>query len=169
MSELVGKLAVMQLRTNMFPRMPGYVQGLFPKVTDTIITGSQDMVPNIVLGSYEDQGANPATPMITVHAEGPQEGLVNVWRHLKLFVDIWLSSDVGPNIEGRTTAGIIYQYVNKALQNVNWSGRWQQGADFVQVERCFEAERSSILFEPTTKTYHIANIYNLEALCQTWY
>lgn len=165
MSEAVGRLAVLQLRTNMFPKLPQSVQQLFSNVTDSF---SGQSVPNIVLGEYQDFGVNVPTPMITVHCEGPQEGMVNVWRHLKLFVDIWLGSNVAPNVNGRTTASIIYQYVNAALQNVNWSGRWGAGADFVQIERCFEAERSSILFD-NQKTYHIANVYNVEALSRTWY
>lgn len=172
MSEKVARLAVQQLRLAMFPSLPDDVQTLFPKIQDTIVQGGQDTVPNIVVGEYSDYGARTSTPMIAVHCEGPQEGIVNVFRHLSLSIDIWIDGTSGGNVDGRRIVSIIYEYVNKAFQNINWSGSGipgKKGTDFVQIKRCYEIERSQILFEETSKIYRIANIYRVEALSQTWY
>jgi hypothetical protein len=170
MSELVARLAVSQLRNVMFSQLPGDVQSLFPLIEDPLVENGQTQVPNIVVGEYADYGANAPTPMIAVHCEGPQEGIVNVWRHLKLSIDMWVSGNTGGNVDGRRIVSIIYEYVNRALQNINWSGRGgAAGSSFVQIKRSYESERSSILFEPTNKIYRISNIYTIEALSQSWY
>lgn len=172
MSEKVARLAVQQLRIGMYPLLPQDVQEIFPLVEDTLVQGGTDKVPNVMVGEYSDFGGRAGTPMIAVHCEGPQEGIVNVYRHLNLSVDIWIDGTSGGNVDGRRVVSIIYEYVNRALQNVNWSGSGKPGAkgnDFVQIQRCYETERSSILFEETGKVYRIANIYKVEALSQSWY
>lgn len=172
MSEKVARLAVQQLRNNMYPNLPDDIKSVIPLIQDPIVQGNTDQVPNIIVGEYQDLGVNVTTPLLTVHCNGPQEGIVNVWRHLGLHIDIWVGGNVGGNVDGRRIVSIIYEYVNRALQNINWSGSGvpgQKGKDFVQIERCYELERSPILFEPTGKVYHIANVYRVEALCQTWY
>jgi hypothetical protein len=163
MSELVARLCVQQLRNKMFPTLPKAVQDMFPTVQDTIVQQGSDEVPNIVVGEYSDFGVNTPTPMIAVSASGPQEGIVNVYRHLKLSVDMWIGGDKAGNVEGRRIVSIIYEHVNRFLQNVNWTGQK------VQIERCYEEERSPIMFDPTGKVYRIANIYRVEALSAVWY
>ena len=170
MSELVARLAVSQLRNNMFPALSQDMQALFPKTVDPLVQDGQTQVPNIVVGEYADYGANAPNPMITVHCEGPQEGIVNVWRHLNLTIDMWIGGDKGPNVDGRRFVSIIHEYVNRFLQNVNWSGRGgSKGSSYVQIQRSYETERSPILFDPTNKVYRISNIYRVEAVSQTWY
>lgn len=168
MSESLARLAVNQLRKNMYPNLPQDVQNIFPKIADPFTLVS-DPVPNIVVGEYTDFGMNAQSPVIAVHCEGPQEGIVNVWRHLKLSIDIWIGGNTGGNVDGRRIVSIIYEYVNRALQNVNWSGEPSPGADYIQIQRCFESERSSILFDTNNKAYRIANIYQVEAISKTWY
>jgi len=155
----------------MFPALPQDIQSIFPRTTDTLVMAGQSQVPNIVVGEYADYGANAATPMIAVHCEGPQEGIVNVWRHLSLSIDIWMGGDSAPNVDGRRTVSIIYEYVNRSLQNINWSGNGGvAGSGFVRIKRCYESERSPIMFDPTNKVYRIANIYKTEAICSSgWY
>lgn len=169
MSELVARLAVQQLRNKMFPSLPSTFQKILPLVQDPLVEDGPTQVPNIVVGEYQDFGANAPTPMITVHCDGPQEGIVNVWRHVNLYIDIWLNGSVSGNVDGRRVISVLYEYINRSLQNVNWSGRGSPGSSFVQVQRCYEIERSTIQFEPTDKTYHLANIYKVEAVSQTWY
>lgn len=168
MSELVARLAVNLLRNGMFPQLPADVRQLFPLITDTLVQKGQIQVPNIVVGEYVDYGANSASPMIAVHCEGPQEGIVNVWRHLNLSVDMWIGGDQTGNVDGRRFVSILYEYVNRSLQNINWSGG-VPGSSYVQIQRSYELERSPILFEPTNKTYRISNIYRVEAISKTWY
>lgn len=162
MSELIARLAVQQLRNKMYPALPDTVQKLFPQISDPVVSGST-LVPNIVVGQYSDFGVGAATPMIAVNASGAQEGIVNVYRHLNLSIDIWVGGDKAGNLDGRRVVSIIYEYVNKSLQNVNWSGQ------LVQIERCYETERPAIMFDPTGKLYRIANIYRVEALSAKWY
>lgn len=171
MSELVARLAVQQLRNKMFPALPQDIQSIFPQISDTLVQGGANQVPNIVVGEYVDYGANAASPMIAVSCEGPQEGIVNVWRHLNLTVDMWISGEMGGNVDGRRVISIIYEYVNRALQNINWSGNGGiVGSGFVRIKRSYESERSKILFDPTNKAFRIANIYKVEAICDTgWY
>jgi hypothetical protein len=169
MSLIVSRLAIQQLRTNMFLKLPVDIQNLFPTTYDAL-TGSESNTHNIVNGEYQDFGVNATTPMITVHSEGIQEGIVNVWRHIDLHIDIWVGGNVAPNVDGRRFISIVYEYINKALQNVNWSGRGgMAGGDYVQIQRCYETERSSIIFEPTGKVYHLSNVYRVEAISQSWY
>lgn len=169
MSELVARLAVAQLRTNMFPLLSPDIQKMFPLITDPILSG-ENKVPQIIVGEIQDLGVGVVTPLITVNCSGVQEGLVNVYRHLDLRVDIWCGGNLAPGLDGRRLISNIYEYVNRALQNVNWSGRGGAlNVSYVQIKRCFETQRSPILFEPATKMYHIANGYRVEALSQTWY
>jgi len=169
-SELVARLAVQRLRNVMFPLLPTDVQNLFPMTTDPLVDNGQTEVPNIVVGEYSDFGANAATPMITVHCEGPQEGIVNVWRHLNLTADMWIGGDQAANVDGRRIVSIIHEYTNRSLQNINWSGRGgAAGSSYVQIKRCYEVERSPILFESTNKIYRISEIFRVEALSQSWY
>ena len=168
MSEKVARLAVNQLRNVMFPALPADVQKLFPKTTDALMSGT-NQVPNIMVGSYQDLGANTGTPLITVYCDGAQEGIVNVYRHLDLHIDIWLGGDVAANMDGRRLVSTIYEYINRSLQNINWSGTVKPGAGYVSIQRCYETERSPILFEPTNKIYHLSNTYRVEAISQSWY
>lgn len=169
MSELVARLCVQQLRNKMFPALPSDVQNLFPQIADPLVQNSTTMVPNIVVGEYVDYSANAATPMMAVHCEGPQEGIINVLRHLNLSIDMWIGGDVAGNVEGRRVVSIIYEYANRALQNINWSGK-APGSSYVQIERSYETERSPIIFDGTTKVYRIANIYRVEAISRDgWY
>lgn len=164
MSELVARLAVHQLRTYMFPALPAGVSKKFPLISDPLVSGTTQ-VPNAVVGQYQDYGANAVLPGIFVYAEGAQEGLVNVFRHLTLHVEPWAPcSNPGPNVDERKFMGILYEYINRCLQNTNWSGSG------VRIQRCYEIERSPMLFEPTNKVYHIANAYRVEALSNVgWY
>jgi hypothetical protein len=168
MSELVARLAVNLLRNGMFPQLPVDIQSLFPLITDPLVENGQTQVPNIVVGEYVDFGSNAATLMMAVHCEGPQEGIVNVWRHLSLTVDIWASGDSASNVDGRRVVSIIYEYTNRALQNINWSGG-AKGSSYVQIERSYELERSPIIYDAQTKVYRISNIYRVEALSNKWY
>lgn len=163
MSELVARLAVKQLRNKMFSQLPESVQNMFPLITDVVVQQGDDKVPNIVVGEYSDFGVNAASPMVAVSCKGPQEGVVNQYRHLDLSIDIWVGGDKAGNREGRTVVSIIYEYVNRFIQNVNWSGQK------VSIARCYETERSPIMFDPTGKVYRIANIYRVEALSAVWY
>lgn len=169
MSELVSRLAVQQLRNLMFPQLPQDIQGLFPLIADPLVENGQTQVPNIVVGEYVDFGANASTPMLAVSCKGAQEGIVNVWRHLDLTIDMWINGNAGGNVDGRRVVSILYEYTNRALQNINWSGA-APGSSYVQVQRCYETERSPILFEPTAKIYRISNIYKVEAISgKGWY
>jgi hypothetical protein len=162
MSEKVARLAVRALRNNMFPGLPDYIRNKFPMVKDPVVSPTEP-VPNIVVGRYVDFGANAASPMIAVVCDGAAEGMVNVYRHLNLRIDIWLGGDVAGNVDGRRFVSIIYEHIFENLQNTNWSG------DSIDIERCYETERSEILFEPQNKIYHIANTYRVEALSKLWY
>lgn len=164
MSELVARLAVAQLRKFMIPALPSDVSSKFPLINDPLVSGNTQ-VPNIVVGQYQDQGANAALPMITVYCEGASEGLVNVYRHLTLHVDIWVGpATPGPNADERRFVSIVYEYIFRSLQNTNWSGQK------VRIERSYEIERSPILFEPASKIYHLSNSYRVEALSAAgWY
>jgi len=168
MSEQVARLCVNTLRSSMFPLLPPDVQSKFPLISDPLVAGN-NQVPNIIVGEYQDTGANAATPMVTVNCNGAQDGLVKVYRHLDLFVDIWVGGNIAPNVDGRRFVSIIYEYVNRTLENTNWTGVAQPGGSTVQIERCYETERSKIMFDPQNKIYHISNIYRVEALCKTWY
>jgi len=170
MSEKVARLAVQQLRKNMFPQLPQDIQDLFPKTTDPLgprpADGSipdLDQVPNIMVGQYQDFGANAGTLLVTVYSSGSAEGIVKVYRHLELYVDIWVSSAESSNVEARRIASIIYEYIFRNLHNKNWSG------ENIQIERCYEIERSPILFDGQNKICHIANVYRVEALSAVWY
>jgi len=169
MSEQVARLAVNLLRKSMYSALPQDVQAMFPPYTDPLLPQNKNPVPNIVVGEYRDFGVNVPTPLITVNCDGAQEGLVNVYRHLNLNIDIWIGGNVAPNVDGRRLISIIYEYINRSLQNVNWTGVPNAGGNTIQIERCYETERSRILFEASTKVYHLANIYRVEALCKTWY
>jgi len=163
MSELVSRLAVQQLRNLMFPALPPDIQSKFPQISDPIVAGD-NQVPNIVVGQFQDFGANPATPMIAVYCEGAAEGLVNVYRHITMHVEPWVPAPTpGPNADARRFLSILYEYIFRSLQNVNWSG--QQ----VRIERCYEIERSPILFEPQNKIYHLSIAFRVEALSLAWY
>lgn len=162
MSERVARLAVSALRALMFPQLPSQIQQLFPMIADPLIAGD-NKVPNIVVGEYEDFGSAAGLPMITIHCDGAVEGMVNVYRHLTLTVDIWTGAGEAVNVDGRRVASTIYQYVFQNLQNTNWSG------NKVEIARCYEVDRSKILFEPESKIYHIANLYRVEALSAVWY
>lgn len=164
MSELVARLAVQQLRKFMLPALPSDVASKFPLTGDPLVSGDTE-VSNIVVGQYQDQGANAALPMITVYCEGAAEGIVNVFRHLTLHIDIWVGGTTpGPNADERRFVSILYEYIFRSLQNTNWSGQK------VRIERCYEIERSPILFEPTNKIYHLSNTYRVEALSAAgWY
>ena len=168
MSEKVARLAVTTLRNSMFPLLPQQIRDMFPKILDPLVDQTEK-VPNIVVGQYQDFGANAGLPMIAVNCEGASEGIVNVYRHITMHVDIWVGANQSPNVDARRIASIIYEYVFRSLQNVNWSSKLVDGISAVQIERCYELERSAILFEPTNKIYHIANSYRVEALSQTWY
>jgi hypothetical protein len=162
MSEKVARLAVAALRSKMFPQLPKTVQDLFPQVSDPLVQPTEQ-VPNIIVGEYQDQGAGAALPMVTVHCEGAAEGIVNVYRHITMHVDIWVSAAQTPNVDARRIISTIYEYVFKNLENTNWSGQ------DIQIERSYEIERSAILFEPQNKIYHISNAYRVEALSKVWY
>ena len=169
MSEQVSRLAVQHLRKKMFPLLPSEIQKTFPLISDPLVE-DDNKVPKIVVGTLTEYGANTATPAITVNCEGEADGIVNVYRHLLLHVDIWAGGNIASNVDGRRFVSIVYQHVFDALQNINWSGRGgSPNTDYVQVERCYETQRSAIMFEPAQKIYHIANTYRVEALCQTWY
>lgn len=160
MSEKVARLAVSKLRTFMFPQLPVALRAMFPLITDPLVKGDTK-VPNIVVGDQADFGANTAnTAMVTVNAEGATDGIVNVYRHIQLNVDIWASQ---PNVDGRRVASIIYEYVFNNLCNTNWTG------DGIAIQRSYEIERSPVLFEPQNKIYHISNKYRVEAISETWY
>lgn len=169
MSEQVSRLAVQQLRNVMFPTLPDFIKEKFPTTTDPLVAADA-AVPNIFVGDITEGGANSGTPAITVNCEGSAEGSVKVYRHLLLHIDIWVGGNVAASGAGRRFVSILYQHIFDSLQNVNWSGRGgAQGSDYVQIKRCFESLRSSIMFEPTTKIYHLSNTYQVEALCKTWY
>jgi hypothetical protein len=162
MSELVARVAVQLLRNYMFPALPQDMQEKFPTYADPLVSNNQ--VPNIIAGQYQDLGANATTPLITVHCEGAAEGLVNVYRHITMHVDIWVGAPTpGPNIDERRFISILYEYIYRSLQNTNWSGQK------VRIERSYEIERSPILFEPQTKMMHLSNSYRVEALSTVWY
>jgi hypothetical protein len=162
MSELVARQAVAYLRKFMVPALPPGV--VLPTTSDPLVAGNTQ-VPNVVAGQYQDQGANAALPIICVYCEGAQEGIVNVFRHVTLHIEPWAScSAPGPNADERRFISILYEYINRCIQNVNWSG---QG---IRVERSYEIERSPILFDPTNKVYHVSNSYRVEALSNKgWY
>jgi hypothetical protein len=164
MSELVARLAVQQLRNIMFPALPPTVQQLFPLIADPIVDGATQ-VPNIVVGQYQDYSANAPLPIICVYCEGAAEGLVDVYRHLTLHIEPWASAATpGPNADERRFISILYEYIYRCIQDVNWSGQK------VRIQRCYEIERSPILFEPTNKVYHVSNSYRVEALSAAgWY
>jgi hypothetical protein len=169
MSEQISRLAVQQLRNVMFPLLPQFIQSQFPTSSDPLVAGDMP-VPNIFVGDITEKGAQAATPAITVSCEGEAEGTVSVYRHLLLHVDIWVGGNVASSGSGRRFVSTIYQHIFDSLQNVNWSGRGGvQGIDYVQILRCYETQRSGIMFEPTSKIYHLANTYRVEALCKTWY
>jgi len=163
MSERVARLAVNLLRGPMYNALPQDVQALFPQITDPIVTGNQDPVPNIVVGRYQDFGANAAAIIVTVDCAGPAESLVRQYRHLDLDVEVWVTSGQSPNVDGRRIASIIYEYIRRTLQDVNWSGNQ------ISIQRSYETERSPILFEGQNKTYHISSRYRVEAISQVWY
>jgi hypothetical protein len=163
-SAKVSNLAIRILRNAMFPALPQDLQALFPKVQDPFAPpNNQEPVPNIMPGEYEDYGANAGAILITVYSYGPTEPITRVYRHLTLVVDIWVSAAQASNVDGRRIVEILYEYVRRTLQETNWSGQ------LVQIERSYEIERSKVMFEPTNKIYHIANLYRVEALSQTWY
>ncbi len=171
MSEKVARLAVQLLRNKMFPALPQSYQDMFAKITDPLVSAT-DKVPNIVVGDVQDFGANVAFPIITVHGEGITDNMVNVYRHLDMIVDIWAGDSQSSDVDGRRIVSTLYEFVRRSLQNVNWSGLPPGGttpADFVQVERSYETERSPILFQADQKLYHIRNSYRVEVLSQTWY
>lgn len=167
MSEKIARLAVNYLRDFMFPALPIDIQNLFPLVNDPFASpDSTDPVPNIVVGEYQDFGANASLPMITAYAEGAAEGIVPHYRHLTLHIDIWVGANQSPNVDSRRVISILYEYVFRTLDNTNWTPT-KQG---VQIERSYEIERSAILFEPTNRIYHISNSYRVEALSASgWY
>lgn len=164
MSAKITRLAVNTLRATMFNNLPEDIQAMFPLVQDPYakIPGSQ--VPNIMPGEYQDWSANAGTILITVHSAGELESLTTVYRHLVLYVDLWVSSAQSPNVEGRRIVDILYEYVQRALQETNWSG------DLISIQRSYEIERSEVMFEPTNKIYHISNQYRVEAVTSNgWY
>lgn len=162
MSEKVARLAVAALRTSMFPQLPAAIQALFPLVTDPLVEGDIK-VPNIMVGEYEDFGANAGQVLVTVNCEGATDGIVNVYRHITMHVDIWASPAQSTNVDGRRIVSIIYEYVFNNLCNTNWTGNG------IAIQRSYEIERSKILFEPSGKKYHIANTYRVEAISELWY
>lgn len=162
MSAKVTRLAVNALR-RMFPFLPEDLQEMFPLVTDPYAQVPNSQVPNIMPGEYTDWGTNAGMILITVHSAGEMESMTRVYRHLVLYVDIWVSPAQSPNVEGRRIADILYEYVRRALQETNWSG------DQVSIQRSYEIERSAVMFEPSNKIYHISNQYRVEAVSQTWY
>lgn len=168
MSELVAKVAVQYLRATMFPALPADVQQKFPRISDPLLNNP---VPNIVVGQYQDYGANAAMPIVTAYCEGAAEGIVNVYRHLTLHVEPWISAaTLGPNVDGRTFLGILYEYIFRCLQNTNWGSAGNKvGIKGLRIERCYEIERSPLLFEPQNKIYHLSNSYRVEALSSVWY
>ena len=169
MSEQVARLAVNYLRKYMFPVLPTDIQNMFPPAVDPLGPGGPNQVPNIMVGQYQDFGVGAATPLITVYCAGAQEGIVNQYRHLDLHVDIWVGGNFATNVEGRRIVSIIYEYVNRTLQNTNWTGVPKPGSNTIQIQRSYETERSPILFEASEKIYHLVNIYRVEALCRSWY
>lgn len=168
MSEQVARLCVNVLRKYMFAALPQDIQNTFPKITDQLISG-QNPQPNIVVGEYMDFGANAATPMVTVNCAGPTEGIVNVYRHLDLHVDIWAGGNIAANVDGRRFVSIVYEYIFRTLCNTNWTGIAQPGGSTVSIQRCYEIDRSKILFDAASKIYHIAVVFKVEAICKTWY
>lgn len=163
MSEKVSRLAVALLRNAMYNALPPDIQGLIPKISDVLVTGSQDQVPNIVVGRYQDFGSNAGMIVITVDCSGPSESLVRVYRHLDLDVEIWVSSAQSPNVDGRKIVSILYEYIRRTLQETNWSG------NSISIQRSYETERSPILFEGQNKIYHLSNRYRVEAISLLWY
>lgn len=162
MSGKITRLAVNTLRA-MVPFLPADLQAMFPLVVDPYAKIPNTQVPNIMPGSYVDWGSNAGMILITVNSAGEMEPMTRVYRHLVLYVDIWVSASQSPNVEGRRIADILYEYVRRALQETNWSG------DSVSIQRSYEIERSQVLFEPTNKIYHISNQYRVEAISQQWY
>lgn len=168
MSEQVARLAVNHLRKFMFPALPPDMQAVFPKTKDPLISGPAS-VQNIVVGQYLDFGANAANPLITVNCSGAAEGIVNVYRHLDLHVDIWVGGNLAINADGRRFVSIIYEYIFRTLQNTNWTGFAQSGGSKIRIQRCYETERSPIMFEAMNKVYHLAIVFRVEAISETWY
>lgn len=160
MSDVVNKAVAYVLRNGMFPSLPPDVQALFPQADDPLLgTG-----PNIRIGHLSELGMNPGFPAITVFCEGALEGLTRrTYRHLTANVDYWTSADLAGNIDGRRLVALLYEYGNNFLQDANFSGSG------LAVHRCFEIRASDIMFETTTKLYHIANAYRVEAISSKWY
>ena len=148
----------------MFQDLPADIRKMFPLIADPLVEGAES-VPAIVVGDYQDYGANAASPMICVTAEGATEGIVNVYRHITLRVTMWVGGDKVTNVDGRRIVSIIYEAVFQNLCNTNWTGNG------ISIQRSYEIERSKILFEPTAKTYRIENTYRVEAIAvgATWY
>lgn len=167
MSEKVARLAVQLLRNAMFNALPSDIQSLIPMVSDPLVTGSQDQVPNIVVGAYQDFGANAGMIMIAVDCNGTTEPITRVYKHLDLDVDIWLSANQSPNVDGRRVVSILHEYIRRTLQETNWTTNTT--SDFTSIQRCYETERSKIMFEGQNKIYHLSNRYRVEAISQNWY
>jgi len=163
-STKVSEIAIQLLRQEMFNNLPKDVQAIFPKIADPLSAGGGDNVPNIVPGHVEEYGTLSSTPMVTVYSSGPAEGILKVWRHLDLYVDVWMGASQVANMDARRIVAIIAEYIYRSLHNRNWS------AEFIQIKRSYEVSRSEILFEPTNKIYHISSTYRVEALSSVgWY
>lgn len=159
MSERLNSRVVTHLRANMFPTLPAGVQALFPIVPIDQTLGSG---PNIIVGPIAEKGVGIAFPCIAAWTKGALEGLTRRrYVHFTLFVDFWVQS---PGPDGRRILGILYEYTSRALQDVNWSG------DQISIKRCFETEKSDVMFEAPEKLYHLSNLYRVEAIGQgSWY
>jgi hypothetical protein len=164
MSAKVTRLVVNNLRNNMFPALPVDVQKMFPLVNDPYATVPNSQVPNIMPGEYTDWSSNAGMILITVHSAGELESMTRVYRHLVMYIDIWVSAGQSPNVEGRRIVDILYEYVQRFMQENNWSG------SLISIQRSYEIERSEVMFEPTNKIYHISNQYRVEAITSAgWY
>jgi len=161
-SEKVARQALKVLRTEVYPALPTDVKTLIPMINDALDTAGPN-VPNFIVGSIQEVGAGVAFPCVTVQAHGAAEGIVKKYRHLTLVIDIWVGSGEAVNQQARRIASILYEYIYRAFHNTNWSG------NSISIQRCYEVERSEILFEPQNKTAHISNSYRVEAISSTWY
>lgn len=146
----------------MFPQLPSTIQALFPLITDPLVAGDTQ-VPNIVVGQYADFGANAGLVMVSVYCDGATDGIVNVYRHISMHIDIWVSAQAAPNVDARRIVSIIYEYIFNNMCNTNWTGNG------ISIQRSYEIERSAILFEADSKMYHISNVYRVEAISELWY
>lgn len=164
MSELLNLTAVYQLRAGMFPLLPPDLQKMFPRFSDPVLGDG----PNIVSGHLSEMGTGAAFPMVTVSSSGSLEPLTRgTYRHLSMYVDYWSSAKQAQDPDARRIVQIMYNYGSKALQDVNFSTN--VGKVALAIKRCYEIDCSDVLFEQTSKLYHVAEVFRVEASADSWY